>query len=111
MSFSLLYVLKFNKEFSYNKINKREILLVMYYRKNREVFEMYQIIGKTLMTIGLTLLLAGVVAYFGEKIGIGKLPGDIVYKKGNIKVYFPIVTIVLAGIVISLISSLVKFIK
>lgn len=72
---------------------------------------MYQIIGKTLMTLGLILLLAGVVIYFGEKIGIGKLPGDILYKKGNITFYFPIVTIILSGVVISLISSLFKFIK
>lgn len=63
------------------------------------------------MTLGLILLLAGVVIYFGEKIGIGKLPGDILYKKGNITFYFPIVTIILSGVVISLISSLFKFIK
>ncbi|WBW95995.1 DUF2905 domain-containing protein [Oceanirhabdus sp. W0125-5] len=69
---------------------------------------MYQVIGKTLITIGVTLFLAGVVIYFGERIGIGKLPGDIIYKKGNSTFYFPIVTIVLTGIIISLISSLIS---
>ncbi|MEH7236163.1 DUF2905 domain-containing protein [Bacillus sp. JJ1562] len=54
--------------------------------------------GKMLMIMGILLLVVGFVMHF-----IGKLPGDIVVKKGNTTFYFPIVTSIVISIVLSLI--------
>jgi uncharacterized membrane protein YjjP (DUF1212 family) len=56
---------------------------------------------KILMIIGGLLLIIGFFMQF-----IGKLPGDIVFKKGNTTVFFPIVTCIVISIVLSLILSL-----
>lgn len=61
-----------------------------------------------LITLGLGIAIVGIVLYFGEKIGIGRLPGDIYIRKGNFSFYFPIVTSILASILLTLILSFIK---
>ncbi|MED4530845.1 DUF2905 domain-containing protein [Metabacillus fastidiosus] len=56
---------------------------------------------KILMVIGGLLLIIGFFMQF-----IGKLPGDIIFKKGNTTVFFPIVTCIVISIVLSLIFSI-----
>ncbi|WP_044894834.1 DUF2905 domain-containing protein [Bacillus alveayuensis] len=55
---------------------------------------------KMIMTIGVVLIVIGFVMQF---IKLGRLPGDIVIKKGNTTFYFPIVTSILLSVVLSLI--------
>jgi Protein of unknown function (DUF2905) len=57
-------------------------------------------LSKTLMIIGAIIFLIGLLMPF---INLGKLPGDIVIKKGNTTFYFPIVTSIVLSIVLSLI--------
>ncbi|WP_245686815.1 DUF2905 domain-containing protein [Tenuibacillus multivorans] len=57
--------------------------------------------GKIIIFTGVVLIIIGLAWNF-----IGKLPGDITFKKGNTTIYFPIVT----SIVISIILSLIFFI-
>ncbi|MFP7477904.1 DUF2905 domain-containing protein [Terribacillus saccharophilus] len=58
-------------------------------------------IGKIFILIGVVCIIIGIIMSF-----IGRLPGDIVFKKGNTTVYFPIVTSILVSIVLSLILFL-----
>jgi hypothetical protein len=55
---------------------------------------------KMIMTIGVVLIVIGFVMQF---IKLGRLPGDIVIKKGNTTFYFPVVTSILLSVVLSLI--------
>ncbi|MBM6619723.1 DUF2905 domain-containing protein [Bacillus suaedaesalsae] len=55
-------------------------------------------ISKLLMTLGGILLLIGVIWQF-----VGRLPGDFVFKKGNVTFYFPIVTSIIVSILLSVI--------
>lgn len=41
-------------------------------------------------------------------MNLGRLPGDIVYEKGNVRFYFPIVTCIVASVVLSLIFYIVR---
>jgi len=50
------------------------------------------------MIMGGILLLVGFLLQF-----IGKLPGDILIKKGNTTFYFPIVTSIIISVLLSLI--------
>ncbi|WP_232697314.1 DUF2905 domain-containing protein [Brevibacillus daliensis] len=68
--------------------------------------------GKTLMIIGGALLLIGLLWQVGGRFfPLGRLPGDIVVEKENVKFYFPIVTCILLSIVLSLIMYLVRMFK
>ena len=61
-------------------------------------------LSKALMIIGGIIFLIGLLMPF---LHLGKLPGDIVVKKGNTTFYFPIVTSIVASIVLSLIFYLI----
>jgi len=41
-----------------------------------------------------------------SKLGISKLPGDILIQKGNFTFYFPIVTMLLVSVVLTIIVNL-----
>jgi len=61
-------------------------------------------IGKTLIVIGALLILVGVFFLFANRIPfIGRLPGDIVMKRKNFTIYFPLMTSIIISIVLTLI--------
>ena len=63
--------------------------------------------GKFLIIIGLIIVIIGLILTFGPKIPyIGRLPGDIYYKKDNFVFYFPLATSILVSIILSLIIYL-----
>ncbi|MCM3093237.1 MULTISPECIES: DUF2905 domain-containing protein [unclassified Cytobacillus] len=55
-------------------------------------------ISKWLMVVGAIIFAIGFISQF---INIGKLPGDLVIKKGNTTFYFPVVTSILLSIILS----------
>jgi DUF2905 family protein len=61
-------------------------------------------VGRTLILIGVVLIVVGVLVTLGERLPIrfGRLPGDIVIRGKNGAFYFPIVTCLLLSIVLSL---------
>jgi len=65
--------------------------------------------GKFLVITGLVIVAAGLFVLFGSRfIPLGKLPGDIVIRRGNFSFYFPIVTCIILSILISLIFSFLR---
>lgn len=66
-------------------------------------------LGKILIVVGIVLLGLGVLLAFGGKLlPLGRLPGDIVIKRGNFTFFFPVVTSILLSIVLSLIFALFR---
>ena len=67
-------------------------------------------LGKILIFSGIILIIAGLLVYFaGNKLGwIGHLPGDIRIVKENVRFYFPITTMILISVVLSVIVWLVR---
>ena len=66
--------------------------------------------GKWLIIIGGFILVAGVLIYFfHDKIQwLGRLPGDIRVEHDNFRFYFPITTMLLLSLLLSLIIQIVK---
>jgi len=66
--------------------------------------------GKYMIGIGLLIIVIGVIVYFfGDKLHwIGRLPGDIRVEKENFRFYFPITTMILASLLLTLIVNLIK---
>lgn len=61
-------------------------------------------IGKTLILIGVVLVLAGLLWHFtGGRIPFGRLPGDIRFESQNSKVFIPVTSSILLSIFLSLI--------
>ena len=63
--------------------------------------------GKALIGLGALLVVAGLLFMAGEKLGLGRLPGDISFRRGNTSIYFPIVSCIVASIVLTVILNLV----
>lgn len=61
--------------------------------------------AKIIIVLGIVMVIFGVLLHIGGRIGIGRLPGDIYMKKGNFTFYFPIVTCILASIIMTIIFS------
>jgi hypothetical protein len=66
------------------------------------------VISRFLITIGLVLVALGLLWPLLSKLGLGRLPGDIVIVRGNFRFYFPIATSLLVSIVLSLILWLFR---
>lgn len=59
-------------------------------------------LARILITLGVLLIVAGVVVAIAGRLGIGKLPGDFVVRRGNATFYFPLMTSLLISIALSL---------
>jgi len=57
--------------------------------------------GRMLMLLGGLLFLLGAALTFLGRTPLGRLPGDIVVERGNLTVYFPIVTSILLSLILS----------
>ncbi len=56
---------------------------------------------RSLIGIGLALVLAGIAWPLLARIGLGRLPGDIMIQRDSTSFYFPIVTCIIVSIVLS----------
>uniref|UniRef100_UPI00200F0BDB DUF2905 domain-containing protein n=4 Tax=Legionella oakridgensis TaxID=29423 RepID=UPI00200F0BDB len=65
-------------------------------------------VTKILIIIGIIFLLLGLFWPWVKKAGLGRLPGDILLRKGNFTFYFPITTSIVISIVIIIIMWLLN---
>lgn len=66
-------------------------------------------LGRVFVWAGIALLVVGGLLLLGGKIpGLGRLPGDIVYRKGSFTFYFPLVTSLLISLVLTLLLWLFR---
>ena len=59
--------------------------------------------GRLLIGAGVLMVVGGLLVEFG--VPLGRLPGDILIKRGNSTFYSPIVTCIVVSVVLSLISA------
>ena len=66
-------------------------------------------LARILMITGAILLVLGLVLWLGPKIPwLGKLPGDLTFKRDNFTVYFPLGTCILLSVILSLVLYLFR---
>jgi len=64
-------------------------------------------LGRLLIIAGVLLVVIGALFFLGGKIpGLGRLPGDIIIRRGKFTFYFPLGTSLLLSILISLLLAL-----
>ena len=69
---------------------------------------MYHPLAKTLIAFGVCLIIIGaILLVLGRTGGLGELPGDIHFQKKNLEFRFPVVTCIVASVILSLLLSAV----
>jgi hypothetical protein len=65
-------------------------------------------VGKMLILGGIVLVVVGVLWMVGERVGLGRLPGDIVVRGERTTFYFPLATCLVLSVVLSLFLWLIE---
>jgi hypothetical protein len=63
-------------------------------------------IGRALVIFGVLLVVVGGALMLAEKLGLGRLPGDVVVERKGFKLYAPIATSILVSLVLTLLANL-----
>ena len=64
--------------------------------------------GRTLIVVGLTIAAVGVLWIVAERFGFGRLPGDLMIRKKNFTLYFPLVSSIVVSLVLTLLFNLFR---
>jgi len=57
--------------------------------------------AKVLIAVGLILVAIGLAWLIGERLGLGRLPGDIVIEREGTRIYIPLATCLVVSAVLS----------
>ena len=63
---------------------------------------------RLLIILGVVIIAVGIAWGLAEKLGLGRLPGDIVIERDNFRLYIPITTSILISVVLSAIFWLLN---
>ncbi|MCS7051338.1 MAG: DUF2905 domain-containing protein [Thermomicrobium sp.] len=64
------------------------------------VGRLFVLLGLLFLALGVVLLLAGRLPF------LGRLPGDIVYQRGNFTLYIPLMTMLLISLLLTILLNL-----
>ena len=64
--------------------------------------------GLVLVAVGLGVVLIGLLVWSGALSWFGRLPGDIRIERDNVRFYFPMTSMILVSIVLTLVANLVR---
>ena len=63
---------------------------------------------KILIILGIIILALGILYPYIKKLGLGQLPGDLVFKSENSTLFFPIVSWIIISVVLTILFNLFK---
>jgi hypothetical protein len=63
-------------------------------------------VGRLLIVVGLVLAGAGLLIVLG--VPLGRLPGDVVIRRGNATFYFPLGTSILVSVILTLLFAILR---
>jgi tellurite resistance protein TehA-like permease len=62
------------------------------------------LLGKLLLVIGMVIAALGLILFLAGKVPwIGRLPGDFVYRGKSFTLYFPLMTSLIASVILSMV--------
>jgi hypothetical protein len=66
--------------------------------------------GKWIILAGVLIVVVGIIIYFfHDKLNwLGKLPGDIRIEKENFRFYFPLTTMIIISVILTLLINIFK---
>lgn len=67
--------------------------------------------GPLLITLGVALVVVGVLVWSGALAWFGRLPGDIRIERESVHIYIPLVSMLLLSVALSLLLYLIRRIR
>jgi Protein of unknown function (DUF2905) len=64
--------------------------------------------AQALITIGLIIVAAGLLWPVLQKLGLGRMPGDIIIEKQNFRFYFPLATSIIISLILTILFWLFR---
>jgi len=64
-------------------------------------------LGRWLIALGGVIVLIGVIVLAGGRLGLGRLPGDLQWTRGNLRIYAPLGTCLVLSLVLTLVLNLI----
>ena len=64
--------------------------------------------ARLLILAGIVLIAASLIWLVAERVGLGRLPGDIVIERGNVRIYIPLMTMLIISVVLSIVMWLIN---
>jgi len=68
----------------------------------------FEAFGRLLLIGGAIIAVTGLLFLLFGRIGFGRLPGDIFIQRGNFTFYFPLVTMLIISIILTLIINFIR---
>ena len=65
-------------------------------------------LAKVLMVVGAVILGVGALLWIRGRLGLGSLPGDLSFQRGNVSIYVPLTTCVVISLIVTLILRLLR---
>lgn len=69
------------------------------------MFQGFDGISKLLITLGVAMVIIGILFGLLSRFGFGRLPGDILIKRGNFTFYFPALSMIILSVLLSVILN------
>lgn len=63
---------------------------------------------RTLITVGLLIAILGLLWPWASKLGLGRLPGDLIIDKPGFKLFAPFTTMIVVSVIVSLLIWLFR---
>ncbi len=64
--------------------------------------------GRILLIAGGLIAATGILLLLVSRLGIGRLPGDIFIQRGNFTFYFPLVTMLVISIILTILINFLR---
>ncbi|HEX7049174.1 MAG TPA: DUF2905 domain-containing protein [Longimicrobiales bacterium] len=63
-------------------------------------------VGRLFLVLAVLLAVAGLVLLALDRFGVGRLPGDIVWRRDNVTIYVPLGVMILLSVLLTLLLNL-----
>jgi hypothetical protein len=64
-----------------------------------------QTLGRMVAGTGITLVVVGALLWLAGRLGMGRLPGDLVLRRGSVTIVFPLATCLLLSLVATILLN------
>jgi|BEDMetMinimDraft_2_1075160.scaffolds.fasta_scaffold18999_2 hypothetical protein len=64
-------------------------------------------LGRALIGIGLGLAALGALLWAGARVGLGRLPGDLSFRRGSFAFYFPLASSLLLSLILTVLLNVI----
>ncbi|MGO9156093.1 DUF2905 domain-containing protein [Mycobacterium sp.] len=66
-------------------------------------------VGLFIVVVGIAIVMLGVLMWVGGLSWFGHLPGDIRIERGNVRIYIPVISMLLTSVVATILLSVLRY--